>query len=860
MSKITSDIYQISEFIEEVKAKHIDAEESTLQMGLFGYLGDLFSHEIQNTIIVSSEWGNEIFPTRAKYERNIITHAIMAKVQDINATAAKMEVLFGISEEEFLSNMTDDIMYIDSETPIYIGDYEFHLDYDIKITRNTSITTGENIYIALYDMARDNRVSDITNPYLLPPYILKIDNKRYIFISTVIRQLALSKQYTKIITDDIIENKTFDFSFESQLTDFKIIINEGTIDEQELIPIFEGMPLEDPNKKYCYYTYIDSQNIRISFVRESYEPALNNSVTVVIRTTEGTSGVFKYSDDIIVKPESDKYTYTNMIFIVKPRTDSEYGIDRKSIKDLKSIIPKEILARGTITTAADLENFFNMLDDDNNRMIFLKKVDNQFERTYYSYMLLKDSDDNIIPSNTGNISILASQFDSESDSRYIIRPGSLFVLNEATDIMERDLSVYTDEEINELETNGFLYASPFFIAVNKSPLTLSFYLTLLDRRYLLLFNYINNDSFIQFIATRIQWVRRLLEDSDTYKLNMTLNQNSNENRGIVEEEEDGTIITNKLKVFLILHTDTGEPLRYIEGTLISYDSENLSYNVRFEIKTDDTITEDSSIKITNMMDLSTTNVSLSYIKSTECKTTIHILAEFDEEYGLNNLDTYIPNLEGYSLCNTYEVEGGIDFFVNYTDIVQSKVSVEPSVDDVFTLKSIPVVKYTYTQDPDSIRFLVEHLISKKIYIDDIQEVLGDQFGIDLKFFNTYGVSKAFTIGYDKHPLDRTNITLNFRAKVSNSAPENIKDLMISYIKVFIEDINDINDVHISKLITEVTNKFLDLVYIEFLGINNYDTTYQYIEKRDIEGYYIPEFLNINSTDIDYNPDIQIDLV
>ena len=293
MAKLTSDIYEISQFVEDLKAQHIEADSNTLSMGMLGYMGDLFSHEIQNGIIVSSEWGNEVFVTRSKYERNIITHALTAKVQDINATPAKMEILFGISESEMLSNMTDDIMYVDANTPIYFKDYEFHLDYDIKITRNTSITTGENIYVALYDMSKSNRISDITNPYLLPPYILNIGNERYIFIRSTIRQTEINNIYTKIITDDIIENKTFDFSYESQLADFKVIVNEGTSSEQELIPLFEGLPLEDPDKKYCYCQHIDSQNIRVSFIRDSYEPKLNSDIAVKIRTKQGANGNFE---------------------------------------------------------------------------------------------------------------------------------------------------------------------------------------------------------------------------------------------------------------------------------------------------------------------------------------------------------------------------------------------------------------------------------------------------------------------------------------------------------------------------------------------------------------------------------------
>ena len=45
-------------------------------LGIFGYTGQIFSDMIQNTIVMASEFSNESIPTKAKFEKNIIAHAL----------------------------------------------------------------------------------------------------------------------------------------------------------------------------------------------------------------------------------------------------------------------------------------------------------------------------------------------------------------------------------------------------------------------------------------------------------------------------------------------------------------------------------------------------------------------------------------------------------------------------------------------------------------------------------------------------------------------------------------------------------------------------------------------------------------
>ena len=68
---MSSDIFEVSKFVEKIKQKYIDISEDTLLLGMYGYLSTIFSNLIQNTTILASDYSMEAIPTRAKFEKNI---------------------------------------------------------------------------------------------------------------------------------------------------------------------------------------------------------------------------------------------------------------------------------------------------------------------------------------------------------------------------------------------------------------------------------------------------------------------------------------------------------------------------------------------------------------------------------------------------------------------------------------------------------------------------------------------------------------------------------------------------------------------------------------------------------------------
>ena len=119
---LSSDVYSIADIVNETKKKYIDEDDQTLSTGIFGYIGSVETAKIQMAIQMASELSNEVFPNRAKYDRNVITHATMYDIYDIHATPAELTAVIFIKKKDIEANSKDDMFVLDKNIPIYIDD------------------------------------------------------------------------------------------------------------------------------------------------------------------------------------------------------------------------------------------------------------------------------------------------------------------------------------------------------------------------------------------------------------------------------------------------------------------------------------------------------------------------------------------------------------------------------------------------------------------------------------------------------------------------------------------------------------------------------------------------------------------
>ena len=691
---LSTDIYDIAEYVNAVKQEFTpDVDEDTLMLGIFGYFGSLMSNMFQNDIIMAAEFANESIPTRAKFDKNVIAHALGLNITSINATPAKMEVLLTFIEDEIINAIgggSGDFIF-DCDNKIYFDNLEFHVDYDI-IIRRIRLKNGSFTYTARYDMTGDgvydNPVSDITNPYLTPPVTMKVNGTSYLFTSCIIRQVEKNTIYKKVLSDNTISSKTVNFEFDSQMAAFDIDVVTGST-TTHLVPVYEGLYNTTSRYPYFWFTYLDSDTIRIKFDRDSYAPRVNADVNIRLQTTQGNAGNFTWVAEYpLFSFDSDRLGYSNITVQVRPLTgESKYGVDKKSIDDLKKIIPREALARGSITNTKDLYNFFNAIDTDSSQMYLYKKRDNNMERLYYTYIVMKDALSNIIPTNTINLMIRPDQLYTDVNrARLILRKGQVIKLD--SDKTTGFISRKKDEENTDDPdyTDGFEYIIPYNFAICMDPMYGMYFLTTMDESRSLTFSYINEECLYQYIATAVDWKREYLENDDTYKLTIDIEQNITDDDSMITVDPDGNVTNTNVRCFVVFYDDNDVPYRYAEGTIVNYKDAEKIATFEFTMSSQDYIDRYNRIRVEGLYPTNALNQVINYgYMPANCRTMIHIVT-MQPEYStdLNFIDSYntkvdlstlISGLEGWCISNSYTVNSGINFFYDYSEIIYSTITV-----------------------------------------------------------------------------------------------------------------------------------------------------------------------------------------
>lgn len=907
---ISNDIYDIVESVNNLQKRYIEDEnEATLALGLYGFLADTESKKIQTSVIMTGKFGNEMFPTRAQLTKNVLTHAIYNNIPDINAVPAQIMLNMGIKVSDIDLYGTNNKFIVDCTAPIFIGSYEFHFDYNIIISRNNVSTdpdTPNYVYSAQYDMTNENKLSNIINQYLKQPFVIKIGNDNYVIFQSIARQCTISETTDKVTSNSLIENKTFIFDYTNQLAWFDVYITDANGNERRLTPFIEGQNINNEDN-FCWYLFLDDNTVRIRFDSRSVVPALNSTIRIVAYTTMGSGGNFKYtkvdktSEGYYIDIKSDKIGYNISTYVIAV-TDSANGGDRKTKEQLQRLIPKAAMSRGSLTTEKDVDNYFNLIDDENNRLVLKKKVDNQLNRIWYGYFLLKDELGDIIPTNTIDLRINNnSDFIILDDSgKYIVPAGLVVRYNPNSmvgEIIDEGLvpDPYTDEYYSP---EYYYYRTIYNIIICPDPLFTGYTAAVTNKSGFFKFDWVNQTTPFQFVANRCTFNRKLLEDNETYRLDFSIAQSiiTDEyvtyNQSVITDYETGTEYvneTNNVKVILVLYN--GEvPYRWVE---CEFENCNDSYIFKFfaNLKTDNMLDTEDRLRIISTdefpLHVAGFNESTNYGYFDESiKAKIYILTKFVKgegesavtvRYDRYDFDDIAPDVyPEYSVTNVYEVNDGLQIYEHFTEIVNSRIDITSSAtaSTTYGIIGVPVVGYHYlSRDEQYAQFLFDAIYDRKAYIDYCLTLLENNMDIDFKFFNTYGPSSIYSIGdKDNTMIGHVDLTMKFRVSVKSNSDVVTKEDLTQSIKAYMENLYDTGNWDAPNMITELMNEYSDRVnFIEFMNYNDFWLGVQHIWKvKDEDGIevddsplIVPEFLNIrNILDNDGNliPDIEIELV
>jgi hypothetical protein len=194
-----------------------------------------------------------------------------------------------------------------------------------------------------------------------------------------------------------------------------------------------------------------------------------------------------------------------------------------------------------------------------------------------------------------------------------------------------------------------------------------------------------------------------------------------------------------------------------------------------------------------------------------------------------------------------------------------------------------VVRANWIKNSANFSQLIRNLNNNHDFIEQVYDLLENNYTIDMKFFNTYGKSRFYNIGIGDPnlaeedqlmKLSTVNISLKFGVRISTLIDAGqFKDRFIQFVREYVENLNDIDrdgdSINIMDMVTDINNSFSEIERLEFYGIGDLDASRAQIitswSTEDIEklGYkeYIPEFINVylkyNPATTVYEPDVEV---
>lgn len=439
---------------------------TTLKASFFGYFNELASSEIKNAVYHRNFLYDEHFLNTAILPESIYNFAKLYNVQIENANPASLFVSISILEDDLINSSllnevsTDSITNANADTlKVYnvtldrsiifvVQSYKFILAYPLVLTIQEMTDENGNTtyaYSGNYDTTANKfpiTENEGTQPYL-KIWRETIDGNKYIFIGCQIYQLVMtSNEINVTTTSDNPSTYYYNVSFSDQIAYFEAFYEyNGTITPINLY--FNNIYTPTDEEYYGYYTYLNDTTIQISFSSnlDGFRPSVGSTLIINTYTTLGYNGNFDYSGKVTMNMSSNN-SYNSITFDCSTiTTGSSDGKDKLDTIGQKTKILEAITTRNNIITENDLLKFFDSINETLNvngsTIKFLKKQDDVIKRIYCNFLLLRDENKRVIPTNTApHLKISGDSLEkTNKNGKYVIREHSIVQCNYVRDIL-----------------------------------------------------------------------------------------------------------------------------------------------------------------------------------------------------------------------------------------------------------------------------------------------------------------------------------------------------------------------------------------------------------------------------------------
>lgn len=905
--KINATSYSIEEKWLEIAKKYFNINDDDmtaihlLKTGFFGYFNEIAANEIKNSVAHRNFLYDEHFLNSASAPKSIFNFAKTYNVTIDNATPSHMYAVIDIRKDILLDSNLKEAIYdtdlegsklsISSLNPSYrltiddkykfsISGVSFLLPYPVDIIMKPTVVNGKTDYsiTAHYD------ISGYTFPFMNinSPYIKtwqdSVEGYTHEFFMVDLFNMTKKTAEFNIVSEDVSDNLFYDVKYTDMIAYFNVYYTYNGVTERINV-YFNNTYVPENDEKFCYYTFVDDDKLEISFssAANSFRPRFNSIITVDFYTTLGQAGNFEYSGAMFVSSSDNAESFDKISLNIYNISNPTNGSNKLTTSEMKTKIIEKITTRDNLITDNDLLKYFetvnSSLNINNGKILFMKKRDDVLRRVFNSFILLKDSGDRVIPTNT--MSSVDLVLKDTEDDYYIIPDNSIFSITPKEVPVESSIrikdrfdykyrddlfisyndKIKRDEVINvrdkslyNIDNNELIYANPFLIKIDTEPvLRASYFKMYINSDFSTNYTFSNNVLPTNFLINTIT-VNKLESngiDSDSYGINMYVNSDN----ALINENDSYFVLG------MLYNKSTGVSYGYFNLSKQNVTNNSaditsflfsgaLSTNKKFS-KKDELILYDSlvdkngntieNVPISENVGIKVAVIYKSDISYTATESTSDMLVFSNEVVNLKEVlnDTEeSPVKMYYSVALVVDTLDIVHLYTNLSNCMMSTVKHVTSYDvegsSKFTLEMLPLIGLKYfLYKNDNVYKLIDDYLT---VMEDSMDKLENNTNIDIKFFNTFGPSQYYfakkdvivneVIEEQTYALDRINVLMNIDIYLKRTISDDYYNCIIEFIAKFVEECNEKEVFPVSNLLRLLETNFDYIKFIEFNGISD----------------------------------------
>ena len=420
----------MQDWINNIAENYFNFDEvSNYRTGIFGYVNEVMSTVTEDCFNAASVARREFYPTHAEYVESIYRMGALQQLDAPMSTPARVKAILVIKEKDLIPTIEKgEDFYIEDNVTLMVNTIPFMIDHPIIISgskasnRFNGIKRSNYVYTVRYDNKFINSL-DTDNTVYLQNLTATMNGENILLITCMLRQVQLEESEINITQNALIDVVTYDISFSGKIANFEVFYTEkDDVAEIQLTKILMGA--DTPRTPFVQYMLRNDNKLELHFPSDIYfTPKWGSKIRIRIYTTLGSEGNFdEFKGNInCVYPRGTTARNSAVIIDGQTISASSGGSDRNDLEEFRSDVTYAYATNETICTDNDLQIYFDkQMKNQTNKIVFYKKRDDVFQRLYGAFMLMKDADSMVIPTNTLDIAMNQGLEQMSGGSKHLV--------------------------------------------------------------------------------------------------------------------------------------------------------------------------------------------------------------------------------------------------------------------------------------------------------------------------------------------------------------------------------------------------------------------------------------------------------